>query len=422
RMPRFHCSGWLHIVAAPGVDAMDITVKHKLDHIAYKDIYLPDKWKQYIRENARSQTPGQLRGRTLSDIKLGFSSKAVYYYWLVVSREEWELDDDPIKSAQKFVVEKGEEHGVTLLDIPAEPGTKILAFQVMDFVEEWARNTQELAMDSTWNTNGANFELFAAVADAKGSGIPLAFLLIHTTKEAASGAKQTLLERFLRKLRALGVHPEFTLTDKDWSEINAMRAVWPNAKHQLCFWHALRALKQRLAKNKEHPAVYDSEAAHEKFSFIDLNFVPAGQQDPDAGIAITGPGTARTDYQFCPLPHRLPILRLFAKHASQHPLLPERHGETRTSENIWHDAVAEMYHHCRANNLCEVWAYLWNSWYSPSRWGLWARAAYPTSIPCKRTTMMVEALWRNLKRLVLHLYNRPPIDLAVYAIITKAIP
>ncbi|KAI0710463.1 hypothetical protein C8T65DRAFT_538559, partial [Cerioporus squamosus] len=129
-----------------------------------------------------------------------------------------------------------------------------------------------------------------------------------------------------------------------------------------------------------------------------------------------------TDYVFCPLSHRLPILRLFAKHASQHPLLPERHGETRTSDDIWRDAVAEMYHHCRANNLCDVWAYLWNSWYSPSRWGLWARAAYSTSIPCKRTTMMVEALWRNLKRLVLHLYNRPPVDLAVYAIITKAIP
>lgn len=135
-----------------------------------------------------------------------------------------------------------------------------------------------------------------------------------------------------------------------------------------------------------------------------------------------GPQSRRPDYQFCPTPHRLPIMRLFAKHASQHPLLPERHGEVRTAANIRRDAVEEMYRHCEVNNLREVWAYLWNSWYLRERWPLWARAAYSCSIPCKRMTMMVEALWRNLKRLVLHLFNRPPVDLATHAIITKAIP
>ncbi|RPD53668.1 hypothetical protein L226DRAFT_517852 [Lentinus tigrinus ALCF2SS1-7] len=538
RMPRFQCRGWLHLTILPESLVVEIA------------------------------------------IKLNFSSKSVYYYWHVVSREEWKLDNNPITSACKFIKEKGDTYHVALLDVQAEPGTRVLTFQVTDFVQEWARNTQELAMDSTWNTNGANFELFAAVADAKGSGLPLAFLLMQTTKEAASGAKEAVLERFLRTLRGLGVHPEFTLSDKDWSEINAMHKVWPNAKHQLCFWHALRALKQRLAKNRETPAAYNAEAARETFDFIDATFVPVAQQDENEGIpqipappekplprvrllvngqpsevTVTGPKIVLTreaiakalsklddnspedvddhdsdlgdgtetfnveaasgssvrppnegemygmdgsvadevdpdgddtkqsgfwadhaeaeewgdeeaeadwseieddlrhqvdefvaddtnidvdapidpgdtsshsqrasNYQFCPLPHRLPILRLFAKHASQHPLLPERHGQTLSSEEIWRNAVAEMYYHCRANNLCDVWAYLWNSWYSPTRWALWARSAYATSIPCKRTTMMVEALWRNLKRLVLHLYNRPPVDLAVYAIITKALP
>ncbi|KAF7968169.1 hypothetical protein HWV62_31712 [Athelia sp. TMB] len=35
--------------------------------------------------------------------------------------------------------------------------------------------------------------------------------------------------------------------------------------------------------------------------------------------------------------------------------------------------------------------------------------------------MIVEALWRNLKKLVLHMYNRPPVDLACHALIKKAI-
>ncbi|KAI0084744.1 hypothetical protein BDY19DRAFT_1025393, partial [Irpex rosettiformis] len=36
--------------------------------------------------------------------------------------------------------------------------------------------------------------------------------------------------------------------------------------------------------------------------------------------------------------------------------------------------------------------------------------------------MMVEALWRNLKRLVLHNYNRPRVDLTLYALVRSSIP
>lgn len=104
------------------------------------------------------------------------------------------------------------------------------------------------------------------------------FLLISTNKEADKGVKQVVLERFLGELKDLGVNPEYTLSDKDWSEINAMRNTWPQAKHQLCFWHALHAVKQCLAKNKETPAFYDvNEACHE-FSYIKANFIPYLQQ------------------------------------------------------------------------------------------------------------------------------------------------
>ena len=447
------------------------------------------------------------------------------------------------------------------------------------------------------NTSKGNYELFAAVAGAEGSGIPLAYCYIQTDKEDTdrAGSKQAVLESFLGALKKRGIHPEFVLTDKDWSEINAMAAVWPHAKHQLCFWHALRALKKRLAKNQERPAHYDAVAAHTQFPFIDSTFLPLSQRPADSHLdepptkpiprlrllvegrppvitaaplptiripslaqrqrhnaagavmeddqsdvssdedfdlersvgvrgeltlpayqededeELTGgedeegsdagnfwaerderqardeeeadeeewewdgdegwsddavqdlrrqinamndqlrdltgsaddsdaedsdssseaptaapASTATTSnsprpYQFCPPPHRVTILRLFGKHASQHPLLPERHGQPRTSELIYRDAVQEMYQHCEANRLCEVWAYLWQSWYSPSKWKLWARSANGTSIPVHRTTMMVESLWRNLKRLVLHMYNRPPLDLANYAIITQSL-
>lgn len=94
------------------------------------------------------------------------------------------------------------------------------------------------------NTNRQNFELFAAVADVRGVGVPLSYLLICTTKAAAKGSKEEVISRWLDSLKKNGIHPEFVLTDKDQSEINAIKRIWPNAKHQLCFWHALHAVKQ----------------------------------------------------------------------------------------------------------------------------------------------------------------------------------
>jgi hypothetical protein len=128
-----------------------------------------------------------------------------------------------------------------------------------------------------------------------------------------------------------------------------------------------------------------------------------------------------TRYEFCPLAHRLSILRLLAKHFCQHPMLPERHGQNRTAQQIHRDAVYEAYLHCKNNELREVWAYLWTNWYAPDKWKLWARSAHPFSIPRKRTTMLVEAMWRNFKRMVLYMYNRPRVDFAMYALVTQAL-
>jgi len=127
-------------------------------------------------------------------------------------------------------------------------------------------------------------------------------------------------------------------------------------------------------------------------------------------------------YEFCPLSHRPSILRLLVKHFCLHPLLPERHGQQRDAELIHRDSVCESYLHCKNNHLREVWAYLWTNWYTPDKWKLWARSAHPHAIPRKRTTMVVEAMWRNFKHLVLYHYNRPRVDFATYALVTQALP
>ena len=129
-----------------------------------------------------------------------------------------------------------------------------------------------------------------------------------------------------------------------------------------------------------------------------------------------------TNYMFCPFSHWLSILCLICKHFCQHPILHECHGQSQTPQQIHHGAVLESYYHCKANNLCEVWAYLWTNWYAPGKWELWVRSSYEHAIPWKRTTMVVETLWRNYKRMVLNHHNWPHIDLATYTLVTQGIP
>jgi hypothetical protein len=125
-------------------------------------------------------------------------------------------------------------------------------------------------------------------------------------------------------------------------------------------------------------------------------------------------------YVFCPAPHRRQILQLFTKHFCQHPLFPECDG-VKTAECIRQDAVMEMYQFCYQRGLREVWGYMWNSWYSPKMWRLWARSTSKL-ISRLRTTMGVENFWRQLKHEFLHHFFRPRLDQLVWILINNVTP
>ena len=126
-------------------------------------------------------------------------------------------------------------------------------------------------------------ELFAIVTDMLGEGLPLGYLFITTEANAAPLTKQNALTAWMKAIRSLGIEPRFTMSDKDQSEINALREVWPDAKHQLCLWHILRALKRRLSQN-ENPILYNALEAHHAFPDIDPAFVPLRQMSADEKV------------------------------------------------------------------------------------------------------------------------------------------
>lgn len=94
-----------------------------------------------------------------------------------------------------------------------------------------------------------------------------------TDGSAKSGAKQRILTEILAELSRCCPNIKFTLSDKDPSEINACRTSVSKAKHQLCYWHGIKYIEERLTEDKP-PAAYDPRIAHEVFKFIDPTWAP----------------------------------------------------------------------------------------------------------------------------------------------------
>jgi hypothetical protein len=128
--------------------------------------------------------------------------------------------------------------------------------------------------------------LYALLGEVYGSGCPLAYLLLQSDKDGAPGGKERYLRKVLEHVKnKWKLKPIITLTDKDWSEINALQAVFASSKLQLCYWHALRAVKTRLSILKRRPLFYDVDEAQAEFGdAIDKAFVPAAQLEPGTRV------------------------------------------------------------------------------------------------------------------------------------------
>ena len=198
---------------------------------------------------------------------------------------------------------------------------------------------------------------------------------------------------------------------------------------RLCVWHLDRAVKEKLKQPKRSVSSYDGDAANTQFSFVDPLWVPRRHA---TGV-------------ICSAEQRDEIANLMKKHYDWHPMIPW-HGTCfeyyyflykkktgcinrsvdsnlgmssyRTATELHQKAAKEMYYYCTDHNLPEAWAYLFKRWYTSTWWRRWARAG----IPIAKTTMMIEAHWRALKRKHLLHHNRPRLELLVWIIINRVTP
>ncbi|KAJ6546393.1 hypothetical protein DFH09DRAFT_927184, partial [Mycena vulgaris] len=102
------------------------------------------------------------------------------------------------------------------------------------------------------------------------------------------------------------------------------------------------------------------------------------------------------------------------------PLVSDKERVEMTIYEIW-KVTGYRFSFCLENELPKAWAYLWENWYRPGCWQLWARAEH-AEIPRLKTTMMVESHWRRIKRDFLHHFHKPRLDLLVWILVVKLAP
>ncbi|KAF7371939.1 Sister chromatid cohesion protein [Mycena venus] len=218
-----------------------------------------------------------------------FTRKVISSMLSQINATEWKRDPDELKSAKILLDEfshpepdpttgKTPLYSIESIPLLEEPGFNAIAFCLPKILREVGGRVREISLDSAWDTNGSCYEVFALLGEVYGSGMPLGYLLIQSSSNAAAGGKERFIRQLLAHFRAVWkIKAIITLSDKEWSEINAFLAEYPEAKHQLCFWHALRALKKRLSILRRMPAHYDVALAHSEFTWIDKKFIPIAQ-------------------------------------------------------------------------------------------------------------------------------------------------
>ncbi|KAF9023081.1 hypothetical protein BDZ89DRAFT_1193313, partial [Hymenopellis radicata] len=272
-MDRFACNGWLRVTFAnDDASTARIRLMHHHAHTPYVDINLGQKQKDLIRD-LKHLAPSKIWDKILADNPDNeYTEKQVYSEWMHQSEKEWRLDNDQVKSAEKLI-RSVEDYTTQVIPITPRPGIHAIAFALKEPLDAIGAETTEVAMDSTWKTNQAGYELYSLVAELNGCAVPIAFIFTTSDGTAEPGTKDLMLQDFIDFIAKRCPNIKFTDSDKETSEINAFQAKMPQAKHQLCYWHSIRYIETRLGEDKP-PAAYDPRRANKIFDFIDPTWAP----------------------------------------------------------------------------------------------------------------------------------------------------
>ncbi|KAF8225771.1 hypothetical protein L208DRAFT_1177526, partial [Tricholoma matsutake] len=197
----------------------------------------------------------------------------VYTYWAHLHEATWQLDNDQVKSAVKLL-ECIDDIDIEIISVPTEARISSLAFGFKNILGDYGKELDEIAMDSTWKTNALSYKLYVVMGEADGQVLPLVFTFTCSMDgNATSGAKDHMLQDVLQCIAQYCTNIVSVNTDKDQTELSTVSKVFPNARRQLCYWHAIKYLETCLVEDKL-PARYNPCIAHTKFDLMDPTWAP----------------------------------------------------------------------------------------------------------------------------------------------------
>ncbi|KAJ7097343.1 hypothetical protein C8R44DRAFT_717397 [Mycena epipterygia] len=271
-MDRFPCQGYLHVTVRDGDDTIGIRLSHHQAHCQYVDISIDEEIKGIIEEMKNSPASAIWDRILREHPSTELTRKQIYARWARLNESVWKLDADQVKSAT-LLLERLDGEKIEIIPVEKEVGIDAIAFSFINILREFGGQIEEIAMDSTWKTNSLGHELYGIVGEANGQAIPTSFMFMGTSEDAETGAKERTLRHLIRNVKQHCKNIMFTGSDKDTTEINGFRAEIPQAKHQLCYIHAISYIEKRLAEDRP-PAAYDPRVANRSFRFIDPTWAP----------------------------------------------------------------------------------------------------------------------------------------------------
>lgn len=330
--------------------------------------------REYIADNLKL-SPAVLHKNITSDENLrefsaNLTESQVRYVWHNLTSGIWLRGADPFLSAFEYAQDCTTVDS-ELLECEGYQGLLLLNKEAIHRLRR-PYAVEELIIDATYGTNSAGYSLFAVLAEVDGTGVPIAYTFAKPTgaKVANTSAPLTkLLFILLQRVRQAGFLPSFFGCDKDTAEIVAIKSVFPLVKVQLCYWHVLRAMKQKLAANKQTAGrAYDPVGAKALITDLEVCWGSRLEKRPEGhrktGIKCTCPsrsdsfaGTGRMEASS--VEERNLLINLVHRHFNYHPCIPFDAGVFREANEIHALCAREMYLCCKARNWWRVWAYFW---------------------------------------------------------------
>ncbi|PPQ85367.1 hypothetical protein CVT26_000899, partial [Gymnopilus dilepis] len=202
QMETFSCQGWIFVTIVDGESEAFVKFRHDVKHVPYWTIDIPSQVQEFIQKNI-DLGPDKIWHRILEDDPApDYSRRSVYQLWYEEASKDWKKDKDEVKSAKILLDEASKNPRSKLFQVETIPvhnedGFTALAFCLPEFLRQWGGKVRELSLDSAWNTNGSNFEVYALLGEVSGSGCPLGYLLIQSAAGSEPGGKQRYLEEVL---------------------------------------------------------------------------------------------------------------------------------------------------------------------------------------------------------------------------------